>query len=106
MPFLSTSKSVKIGVDGIGWDIGPAEDGWGIVGFCDAVGGFIVVNMNCESIWMCLPLGEISGVACSMFGLDGYGFGGAVVEVVDGDDTRWWKFHEKGRNNGIFVGND
>ena len=74
--------------------------------FCGAVDGFIVVDMNCGSIWIYLPPGEISRVACRMDGLDGYGFGGVVVEIVGGDDMRWWTFHGKARNDEIFVGND
>ena len=58
------------------------ENGLEIVGFCDAAGGFIVFDMNFGWIWIYLPPREISRVACSRVGLDGYGFGGVVVEVV------------------------
>ena len=72
------------------------ENGGEIVGFCGAVGGFIVVDMNCGLIWIYPPPAKISRVACGMVGLDGYGFGGVVVEVVGCDNYDMMDIPEKG----------
>ena len=76
-----------------------------IVGYLDAVGGFIVVNINCGSIWIYPQPGKISLVACNMVGLVGYGFGGVVIAIVGSDDMIWWRLYGKKRNDVMFVAN-
>ena len=81
-------------------------NGGEIVGFCGAVCRFIVVDINCRSISIYPPPGEISRVSRDMVELDGYGFGGAVVGVVGDDDMRWWTLYWKERNDGMFAWNN
>ena len=75
-----------------------------IVGFLDAVGGFIAVDIKCGLIWIYPPPAKISRPACGMVGLNGFGFGGVVVALVGGNDMIWWMLYGKGRDDGMFVG--
>ena len=83
---------------------------WGngeeIVGIWGAGGGFIVVDIKCGLISIHPPPAKIFRVARDMVGFDGYGFGGVVVGVVDGDGMIWWRLYGNDRNDGIFAGND